>query len=86
MELEVELPDEAVDVLLDDPELREALALAAYGEDLLRRLQGKSYGATTLVLWRRFAWVPEGSPKKEFVLSAEALLKADAMLRGKLQN
>ncbi len=81
LELDATLSDDAIESMLDDPELREPLSLAAYGEDLLRRLRGQSYGAATLVLWRRFAWVPEGSPKQNFKLSAERILDAEERVR-----
>lgn len=64
--------------------LREEVALVTYAFDLLGRLQGHSEGAATLVLWRRFAWTPEGSPRKGFELTARAILDAEARLLGQL--
>lgn len=72
--------DEACDALLADPVLREPIGLATYATDLLTRLQGVTVGPASLVLWRSFAWTREGSPKKKFVLTAEAILAAEALL------
>jgi len=55
--------------MLEDASLREPLALLAYGLDLLRRMKGHAVGPASLVLWRTFAWLPSGSPKKKFRLS-----------------
>lgn len=80
MKLGIVLPGARLDALLDAPELRETLALCAYGADLLDRLRGFAGGAATLALWRTFAWTPQGSPKKGFVLRASAILDAQAIL------
>jgi hypothetical protein len=77
--------DEAVDQLLRDPELREAVALATYADDLLQRLNGIAVGPATLVLWRNFAWTSQGSPKKDFALSTEAIMRAQHAALGRLQ-
>lgn len=73
-----------VDRLVDDAVLREPLALVAYGHDLLRRLLGVVEGPSTLALWRRFAWTPEGSPKRGFVLAADAILDGEATVVARL--
>lgn len=74
------LSDEACDALLADPVLREPIGLATYGADLLTRLEGVTVGAASLVLWRSFAWTREGSPKKKFVLTVDAILAAESLL------
>ncbi len=56
--------------------MREALALVAYGEQLLLRMQGLSDGPAVLALWRQFAWNTSGSPKKGFRLAAFMMLRA----------
>jgi hypothetical protein len=81
----VTLSDEARERLLDDAELVEPIALGAYGRDLLRRLEGRSEGPAALALWRRFAWTPTGSPRKDFTLSSEAILEAEARLVERLR-
>jgi hypothetical protein len=71
---------------LEDPTLREALALVAYGRDLGDRLRGVIVGPATLALWRTFAWNREGSPKKGFRLTAEAILDAEQSVRKRLES
>jgi len=68
-------------VILEDASLREHLALFTYGLDLLRRMKGTAVGPASLVLWRTFAWLPSGSPKKKFSLSADLFLQAERVLR-----
>ncbi len=70
--------------LLDDKELGEPIALGAYGRDLLRRVEGHSEGPAALALWRRFAWTATGAPRKDFTLSAEAILAAEARVQERL--
>lgn len=86
LETDVELSDSAVDAMLDAPELRGPLPLAAYGEDLLRRMRGQSHGAATLALWRQLAWLPAGSPRKDFQLCAEDILQADRLLHARVKS
>jgi len=76
--LAIELACPPADALADDPSLRDSLALATYGHDLLRRLDGVSQGPASLALWRRFAWTPEGSPRPRFALTASAILGKDS--------
>ena len=77
----VDLVEDRIDALLDDRALRDPLALVAYGRDLLRRIDDQHTTPATLALWRRFAWTPEGSPRKGFVLTSEAILAAQEALR-----
>ncbi|MCL1919229.1 MAG: hypothetical protein FWG14_13215 [Peptococcaceae bacterium] len=67
--------------ILEDVSLREHLALVTYGLDLLSRMKGVAVGPASLVLWRTFAWLPSGSPKKKFRLSAELLLQAEQAVK-----
>jgi hypothetical protein len=77
--------DEArIEALLSEPALREALSLCAYASDLLSRLEGVVDGAASLALWRSFAWTPQGSPKRGFVLTADAILEAEGALAAAL--
>ncbi len=68
--------DAEADALLERPELRPTLSYGAYGQDLLRRVEGFAQGAATLELWRAFAWTAEGSPKKGFQLRTRDILDA----------
>jgi hypothetical protein len=76
----VDLTDERVDAIVDDPLLREAVSLVTYGHDLLRRMKGIATGAAVLALWRGFAWTETGSPKKGFRLNADVILHAEKEL------
>lgn len=79
------LEDAEVSALMRDADLREALALYAYTETLLRRLQGWSVeNGVPLALWRRFAWTANSAPKRKFQLSAEAILAAQRLLHERL--
>ena len=64
--------------------LREPLGLSTYAADLLGRLKGQSSGPATLILWRSFAWKPEGSPKKGFKLTADGILQAREQVEERL--
>jgi len=78
------ISDEAVNQLLREPELSEAVALTTYADDLLQRLSGIAVGPATLVLWRNFAWTSQGSPKKDFALSTEAIMHAQHTVLARL--
>jgi len=78
-------PPEA-EALLEDDDLSEAVALAVYGEQLLRRVRGDTEGPAILALWRAFAWERTGSPKKEFRLSAERVLEAEKKIVRRLER
>lgn len=54
-----------------------AAAYSAYGLSLLKRIKGSEGGLHILALWRRIAWRPEGSPIKEFELTAEDIFSAE---------
>jgi len=81
-EASLNLPGET---LVDDPTLREDLAMATWARVLLRRLEGISEGAATLALWRRFAWSVQGSPKPKFRLKPEDILAAEQSLLARLR-
>jgi hypothetical protein len=74
-----------IDAIVDDETLREPLALATYGRELVKRLEGRYEGAEVLVLWRRFAWTRTGSPKKDFELTAEAIVSAETMVADRIR-
>lgn len=78
------LPRRSREQILQDPEMREALALCAYAADLLHRMMGAAQGPATLALWRSFAWTAQGSPRKDFVLSADQIMKAQEKIVDKV--
>jgi hypothetical protein len=78
---DVKLSEEKVEAIANDPNLREKLALCAYGFDLFQRMNGIAVGTAALVLWRNFAWLPSGSPKKKFELTADLILNAEMTIR-----
>jgi len=80
----ISLTDESLDHILHDPNLREPLGLCTYAEDLLQRLKGRAVGAASLALWRSFAWTPQGSPKKDFVLTTDEIMTAQEILAERL--
>lgn len=81
VENSVRLSEKTTEAIVDDPNLRQELALCAYGADLSRRMRGVAIGAAALVLWRNFAWLPTGSPKRKFELTADLILDAESALR-----
>ena len=72
--------------ILQDQNLREPVGLCAYTADLLERLKGRAFGAASLALWRSFAWTPQGSPKKGFVLSADEIMMAQDILAARVSK
>lgn len=77
VELGRPLDDARIEALVNDASRREALAMATWGRELLRRLDGDAAGPAVLALWRMFAWLPAGSPRPGFRISAEAILQSD---------
>lgn len=77
---------EGIEQLLRDPEASRRAALAAYGHELLRRLEGQAWGASALALWREFAWSPKGSPIKGFKLEARKIKQAEEQVLAELRN
>jgi hypothetical protein len=75
-----------LNAIADDAALREPLAMATYGRELLKRLDGEYEGAEVLVLWRWFAWTRTGAPKKGFELTASAILDAELAVMGVLRD
>ena len=80
----ISISDQVLDDILRDPELRDPVGLCAYAADLLERLEGRAAGAASLALWRTFAWSPQGSPKKKFVLTTDAVMVAQDILAERL--
>ena len=78
------LLDDAMDAIVEAPDIRKSLALCAYGTDLLHRVNGVATGPAVLVLWRTFAWLPTGSADKAFSLSADLIVNAEISLRDRV--
>ena len=78
------LPYPALDALLSDPTLAEEIAWATYGREIVRRSQFASQGEGVLVLWREIAWDKRGKIRKNFALSAERILRAEAAIIARL--
>ncbi len=60
-----------------------ALALVAYMRELGRRSAFRGQGRPVLALWREFAW-KDRRPIKNFELTAQEVLQAEAYIRKKL--
>ncbi len=82
----ISVTDETLDDILQDPDLREPIGLYTYAVDLLQRLKGSAVGAASLALWRTFAWTPQGSPKKGFVLTTDEIMIAQDLLAERLSK
>ncbi len=80
------LSDQAIEEICSEEDMREPVAVCAYAFDLFRRLQGQSVGPAQLVLWRKFAWKPEGSPKKKFRLTTKLIINAERLLRDRIRE
>jgi hypothetical protein len=80
MRFEKRIDDKRAEEIIKRPDLKEAAALAAYGDQLVSRMKGHVEGPALLVLWREFAWTASGSPKKKFKLEAYEILKSVATL------
>lgn len=76
----VGLDADQAEVLAARPEHRRNAAYSAYGDWLIRRLDGKSDGASILVLWRLIAWKPTGSPIPGFKVEARDFTAAETAL------
>lgn len=75
-----------IKALLADPELREPLAIAAWMTAVFRRMRGDFVGTEALVLWRRFAWKPEGSPKHGYAITEAAVTSAQAAVKAAVER
>lgn len=70
---------------LCDESMRVQASLSAYGDALLKRLNGISDGPAVLALWRDFAW-SKGAPLRRFKLQSRHILEAEQKLLGLLQS
>jgi hypothetical protein len=75
-ELKPQPPQSVVDSVLGSSELRESIAMATWGTEMLRRSEFASQGEAVLALWRQFAW-EKGQPKRDFRVTARAICAAE---------
>ena len=68
------------------PSFGPELAMATYVVELDRRSKFRSQGEGVLVLWREFAWTRSGSPRRNFRLTAKAVLEAERSVVARLQT
>jgi hypothetical protein len=80
------LSDDQALRIVDDEQLGESAAILTYADELIRRMNGLYEGPAVLALWRRFAWNREGSPKKDFRLTIDAVRKAQASIEQAIQQ
>jgi len=82
----ISVTDELLNDMLQDRNFREPIGLCTYADDLLQRLKGRAVGAASLALWRTFAWTPQGSPKKNFVLTTGEIMICQNVLVERLSR
>ncbi len=75
-----DLSESAATHLIDDLATAEAVAMATYGQELIKRCRGHVEGVAILALWREFAWLRSGSPKKDYELTADTILDSERRL------
>ena len=78
-ELTPQPPQLLVESVLGRDDLREQIAMATWGAEMLRRSEFSSQGEAVLALWREFAWM-QGKPKRDFRISAQAICAAERRL------
>lgn len=83
---EISVTNDALEEMLEDSQLRDSIGLCTYAADLMQRQKGFARGAASLALWRSFAWTPQGSPRKEFVLTTDDIMNAQDLLLKRLSR
>jgi hypothetical protein len=81
----IQLSDDLAAGVAVGPFLRDA-AYSAYGQSLLERIGGSDCGPYVLALWREIAWKPEGSPIKDFKLTATDFFEAERRLIAEMKK
>lgn len=76
----IHISNELAEEMACHPDLTRSAAYVAYANSLLDRINGYGGGIYALVLWRIFAWKPEGSPLRNFELEVDAILEAKVRL------
>lgn len=79
MELNAHLDRQQLEKIANAKSSAADVALFAYGQQLIERTQGRSPGPAVLALWREIAWTTT-APRKDFVLDAEDILRAEHSL------
>ena len=69
--------DELADSAVDNVDLKATIVHGCLRPRSPQPRQGIANGPAVLVLWRGFTWTLEGSPKKNFKLSAKAILERE---------
>jgi hypothetical protein len=82
-ELTPQPPQALFEAVLGRSDLREQLAMATWGAEMLRRSEFSSQGEPVLALWREFAW-NHGKPKRDFRITARAICDAERRICEKL--
>jgi hypothetical protein len=77
------LPPETIETILGRRDLRERVAMATWGAEMLRRSEFASQGEAVLALWREFAW-ENGRPKRRYKLTARTICEAERHIRDAL--
>jgi hypothetical protein len=80
------LTDSLALTLIDGESTAEACSLATYGESLVARALGATGEPALLALWREFAWMSSGSPRRDFELTPELILESEALLVEELKS
>ena len=81
-EYNIYLDDARAEKLVESEANATDISTLTYGQQLIQRARGRSEGPAVLVLWREIAWKKTGSPKKDFKLDAEDILRAEQSLAG----
>ncbi len=76
----LQVDETGIEKITDGDETSEDCALFAYAGELIARCSGRPSSPASLALWRQFAWSRAGSPKRGFILRADAILEAEARL------
>jgi hypothetical protein len=79
MEQNARLDHRQLEKMIDAKNSAGEVALLTYGQQLIERTRGRSVGPAVLALWREIAW-DTTAPRKNFVLEAEDILRAQESL------
>ena len=82
----LEYDAETATAIVEDNDSRRSAGYSAYGKWLIRRIQGDTEGTAILALWRQIAWLPEGSPQKNFELHYNDFVDAEESLIGVIRT
>ena len=80
LDCDTSISTDRISQLLEDGNLKEKIALATYGAQLLLRVKGHVEGPALLALWREFAYNEHGSPKQNFQLNEKDIVDSESHL------